>query len=184
MNNESFSRLLGLMEKLGLSVESGTFNRAECAAYARAVCIACDEMESTMKNLFIDSAETQGLALFLSLIGRSPAETEEKSKELVIESVSEEFGTRRLSDFENALANLGNGFGYEGNGCGLMIKRGEASGTEFAEKFSDFITDYAPGFSRVEIDGTSTDLGTREAANLRWFELDALNLPFSVLDNF
>lgn len=184
MNNEIFNRLLGLMEKLGLSVKNGTFNRAECAAYARAVCIASDEMENTIKNLFIDSAETQGLALFLSLIGRSPAETEEKSKQLVIESCSEDFGTRNLGDFENALADLGNGFGYEGHGCNLMIKRGEVSGTDFAEKLSEFLSDYAPGFCRIKIDGTSTDLGTKDEANLRWFEIDALNFPFSIIDNF
>ncbi len=184
MNNEIFSRLINLFSMLGLSVEEGAYARAEAAAYACAAQAVLAEMENTEKNLFIDSAGTQGLALFLNLIGKNHGESDEKTRELVVDSVSKGFSTGSMAAFEHALRGLGEGTEYEADGSRLVLKPDTSSADEgFAEKLSDFLRDYAPAFSRVEIDGGGSDFAARDAAGRRWFELDGYNMPFSVIDS-
>ena len=87
-SNEIFSRLEGLMKKLSMSSERGSYTRAEMKAYAAGIALAAENMERVLKNLFIDTAENDGIALFLSMINENPAQTESESKQLIIDTVS------------------------------------------------------------------------------------------------
>ncbi len=66
MNDEIYSRLEGLMKSLGLSVNNGSFTKAEMKAYAAGIGLAQEKMKKAMNNVFIDTADEQGTAMFLS----------------------------------------------------------------------------------------------------------------------
>lgn len=48
-SNEIFSRLEGLMKKLSMSSERGSYTRAEMKAYAAGIALAAENMERVLK---------------------------------------------------------------------------------------------------------------------------------------
>ena len=106
-SNEIFSRLEGLMKKLSMSSERGSYTRAEMKAYAAGIALAAENMERVLKNLFIDTAENDGIALFLSMINENPAQTESESKQLIIDTVSNQMQIYKKSEFDSLVASLG-----------------------------------------------------------------------------
>jgi len=182
MNNEIYSRLEALMKSLGFSVNSGGITKAEIKAYAAGISLACDFMDNLLKNLFADTADFKGLAMFLNLINESSQETEEQARKLIYTAFSEKGGGFRLSDFEKALSETGSNAAYSVNGSFLVLSFAESAGRDFMERLGGFIKYNAPAGSVLMLDGNGLTFSGRDSLELCWYVLDGFGLPFSVID--
>lgn len=184
MNNEIYLRLEGLMKKLGLSVESGSFTKAEMMAYAAAVNLAEDKMKDTLKNIFIDTAGKTGTALFLSMVGEKPAASAEDSKNRVIDAVSDNIGIYTRSQFNSLVAGLGDteeSTTYTVSGNVMKLNYGGTANRPRFEDFSKQVNKHNP--CTVVIDsGNGRTFGTWNSSLFKWFELDSLSIPFVTID--
>lgn len=180
MNSEIFSRLEGLMKSLMLSVEEGSYTRAEMKAYAAGIELAAQKLEETLNNLFADTASTSGLAMFLSLIGEKPAASQEESRRLITDAISA--GRRALtkSEFNEILKSMGCTYSVSGNE--ILLRFNSSFSKETLETVMKLIKDYVPCSSVITLAGNGRSFSDWDALGLRWFELDGLNLPFNILD--
>ncbi len=180
MNDEIYSRLEGLMKSLGLSVNNGSFTKAEMKAYAAGIGLAQEKMKKAMNNVFIDTADEQGTAMFLSMVKEKPAVDTALSKAAVINAVADNPGIYSKSYFDAAVKENG-GASYTMAGNVMQFSCGSADFRTLLEMLSKQITDVNP--CTVVINGNAgKHFDKWDAAALRWFELDRLELPFITLD--
>lgn len=180
MNSEIFSRLEGLMKSLALSVEEGSYTRAEMKAYAAGIELATQELEAVLKNLFADTASTGGLAMFLSLIGEKPAASQEASRRLITNAISA--GRRALtkSEFDEILSSMGCAYSVSGNE--IFLELNSSFSRELLETVMKLIRDHVPCSSVLSPVGNGRRFDDWDNLALRWFELDGLNMPFYIAE--
>lgn len=181
MNNEIYSRLENLMKCLHMSVEQGAYTRAEMKAYAAGIALAQEKMESVFKNLFIDSATDQGLSMFLSMIGENPSETQEASRQKIIDTVSSNKEIFSLSEFNEIVSSYGD-ITYDVYGNVVEFSFGIPFGREMLEILAKLASDIVPCTSIVCADGKGRSFKELEALALRWYEIDGFGLSFYALE--
>lgn len=170
------------METLGFSVSSGGITKAEITAYAAGITLVCDFMDNLIKNLFADTADFKGLAMFLNLIGESSQETEKQARELIFKAFSDKGGSFRLDAFEKILSETGDDAAYSVSNGSLALSFSEPADADFMERLGKFIKYNAPVGSRLVLDGSGLEFSERDSLNLPWYVLDGYGLPFSVID--
>ena len=180
MNNEIFNRLVRLMQSLMLSVEKGSYTRAEMKAYSAGIELAAQRLEDILKNLFADTADLSGLAMFLSLIGEKPAATQKESRRIITEAISAGRKVHTRSDFDKRLSSMGCSYSRSGNEIRLTFKSG--FGRSVLETISKFIKDYAPSTSMISPTGSGRGFSEWDALEMHWFEIDNLNIPFTIAE--
>ena len=184
-SNEIFSRLEGLMKKLSMSTEKGSYTRAEMKAYAAGIALAADYMEKIFKNLFIDTAENEGMALFLSMINEKPAKTPEESKQLIIDAVSKQMELYKKSEFDALIASMGD-FGessYKIDDNIITLYYAGFVDMPGFRNFSQLCANHIPCFSQLSLASEGIQFFAWEELKLPWFKLDSVKLPFYVLDS-
>lgn len=182
MNNEIYLRLEKLMKTLGLSVNSGGITAAEMKAYATGVSLALNNMEILIKNLFADTADFRGLAMFLSAIGESSQKSENEARKLIYSAFTEGRGNCGLCNFEMALAEICKGISYSVDGNNITFSYSEKADGEFLKKLSIFIKNYLPAYCNVYLDGNGLTFEQWDKLEWFWYVLDSLYLPFSITD--
>lgn len=184
MSSSIFARLEALIKKLGLSAEAGTFTRAELKAYAAGISLAEKAIENALKNVFIDTADNTGLALFLSMISEKPKQTEELSKSAVIDAVSDVgaiYAKDKFDSYLRIMLSCGptpyviNGNSMDFNYIGIKNKG-------MLEEYSKLINDFNPCTVYVDNNGTGLHFYEWNIANLRWFEIDSFSVPFLTIE--
>lgn len=180
MNSEIFSRLEGLMKSLSLSVEEGSYTRAEMRAYAVGIGLAAQALEEVLKNLFVDTASTGGLAMFLSLIGEKPAASQEESRRLITNVISA--GRRALTKSEFDMSLKAMGFTYSVSGNEIRLSMQSVVTRKVLENIRKVVNDYVPCSSVLTLVGNGRSFAEWDTLALRWFELDGLNLPFYIAE--
>lgn len=180
MNSEIFSRLESLMKNLSFSVEQGSFTRAEMKAYAAGIELASRKLKDVMKNLFADTADTSGLAMFLSLIGEKPAASQEESRRLIAEAISAGRRAHTKREFDNFLSSCGLIYLFSGNE--LLIGSKSSFSKDMFYIIVKLINDYTPCTSVIVPNWKGLKFDEWDGFLFHWFELDGLNLPFNILD--
>lgn len=180
MNSEIFSRLESLMKNLMLSVAEGSYTRAEMKAYAAGIELAAQKLEDVLKNLFADTADLSGLAMFLSLIGEKPAASQEESRLLITNAISAGRKALTKSEFNDIISSMGCSYGMLRNEIWLRI--GTSFSKDLLEKITKLIKYYIPSTSLLVTTGSGQTFSKWDGLGLRWFELDSLNLPFGVVE--
>lgn len=181
MSNEIFSRLESLMKSLKLSVEEGSYTRAEMKAYSAGIELAADKLEELLQNLFVDTASAKGLAMFLSLIGEKPAASPEESRRVITDLIS---AGRRLytkSEFDKVIASMGP-ITYNVYGNEIRLDLGSAFSRQIFEGITKLIRDYSPSSSVIDIVSAGHTFADWDGLGMRWFELDSYELPFYIID--
>lgn len=180
MNSEIFARLERLMKSLALCVDEGSYTRAEMRAYAAGIELAAQKLEDVLKNLFADTADTGGLAMFLSLIGEKPAASQEESRRLITNAISAGRKTFTKDEFNDIVSSMGCSFSMLRNE--IWLRMGSSFSKELLENIVKLIKYYIPSTSLLVPIGNGQSFAKWDGLRLRWFELDSLNLPFSVMD--
>lgn len=180
MNNEIYARLEKLMKSLGLSVKDGSFTKAEMQAYAAGIAIVHENMKKAMSNIFIDSADAEGTAMFLSMVSEKPAADAQMSKKLVINAVSDNPCIYSKTYFDSIVtADSKASYTVSGNimdfNCNLADYRMQL------EAYSKQISDINP-CTVVINNNVGRSFDAWDSAALRWFELDRFEIPFITLD--
>ena len=180
MNSEIFSRLEGLMKSLMLSVEEGSYTRAEMKAYAAGIELAAQALEEVLKNLFVDTASTGGLAMFLSLIGEKPNASENTLRNLIRNAISSGVMWFSKTEFNGFLSSMGFTYSVSGNEIRLSMK--SVVTRKVLENIRKVVNDYVPCSSVLTLVGNGRSFAEWDTLALRWFELDGLNLPFYIAE--
>ncbi|MDE6124483.1 MAG: hypothetical protein K2G22_04545 [Eubacterium sp.] len=173
------------MKKLSMSAEQGSYTRAEMKAYAAGIALAAENMEKVLKNLFIDTAENDGLALFLSMINENPANTADESRQLIIDSVSKQMQIYKKSEFDSLVASLGI-FGestYVTDGNIITLYYTGLIGMPCFKDVSDLCANHIPCFTQISMGSEGIEFLAWDKLALPWFKLDSVKLPFYVLDS-
>lgn len=179
MNNEIFNRLEGLMKCLMLSVEEGSYTRAEMKAYASGIELAAQKLEDVLNNLFADTAGVSGLAMFLSLIGEKPAASQEESRQMITNAISAQRHVLTKKEFEKALVSRGLSYSVTGNEIWLLVP---SFNKKTIESIIEVGKDYIPSSSVMIVHGYGESFANWDSLGLRWFELDSLDLPFCIAE--
>ena len=180
MNNDIFFRLENLMKKTGLSVNSGSLTKAEMKASAAGISLVHNQMAGIMKNIFIDTAEKEGTAMFLSMVNEKPADSVSLSKELVTDAVSDNPCIYSKSRFDSVVKADGTS-SYSMSGNIMDFRYGGTEDRLQFETFSKLIHDINP--CTVIVDNhIGRTFAVWDKAAFRWFELDSFSVPFITLD--
>ncbi|MCD7873127.1 MAG: hypothetical protein LUG21_07525 [Clostridiales bacterium] len=179
MNNKIFSRLEGLMKRLGFSTKPGGITRAETAAYAAAVSLADEIVSKAFKNIFISTMEEYGILMYSSLIGIEYQKNTEEIKNKIISRISQNYSMLRQSDYISATDRE---FFLNGNSeIGMKF--------EFlpdSKENLNFLSYINKNYFPVYRGETSTSDGlcwkSFETLDLRWYEIDGYELPFRIYD--
>lgn len=181
MSSEIFNRLEGLMKSLALSVEKGSYTRAEMKAYSAGIELAAEKLEEVFKNLFVDTASATGIAMFLSLLCENPAATEDESRKIITDLVS---AGRRIfpkSEFDKMVSSLGK-ITYEVSGNEIRLSLGTAFNRQVFEAITKLIRDFSPSSSIVDSVSAGHSFSQWESLGLHWFELDSYEMPFYIIE--
>lgn len=170
------------MKTLGFSVSSGGITKAEITAYTAGITLVCDFMDDLIKNLFADTADFKGLAMFLNLINEPSQVTEAQARELIFKAFSDKGGSFRLDAFEKILAETGKDAIYHVSNGSLVLSFTEPAGADFMDRLGKFIKYNAPVGSRLVLDGSGLEFSEWDSLNLCWYVLDGFGLPFSIID--
>lgn len=180
MNNEIFDRLERLMKSLMLSVEEGSYTRAEMKAYSAGIALAAQKLEDIFNNLFADTASVSGLAMFLSLIGEKPAASQEASRRLITSAISAGRKALTGSEFDKILSSMGCTYSVSGNE--ILLKLNSSFNRNVLDMIIKLIRDYVPCSSVLTTAGNGRTFAEWDSLALHWFELDSINLPFSIIE--
>ena len=154
MNNTVFERISQLFSHLGIDVSAGSTGAGEARAYAAGFDLVNSAFDSVFKNIYIQTAEDTGLRTFLSY---------------------EEFETqfRQIAPDAEIV--------FAGN---LIAIRGFVNpvSPENLIRAGKFLKKYAPVFSMIYLAGGGLSYESFDNLEMRWFELDEVNMPFHMLD--
>lgn len=182
MNSEIFERLEGLMKSLMLSVEAGSFTRAEMKAYAAGLELAAQRLKNVFDDLFADTASSSGLSILLSLIGEKPAASPEESRQRIKQAVSAQKRIFKRSEYEDILASFGQenckilGSELRVDFSGELSRKVLETLSLLRNKFLPCITELNP------IGNNGQPFSKWDSLGLRWFELDGLNIDWFALE--
>lgn len=182
MNNKIYERLSSLFKELGISLESGSAQRAELLGYCAGLSLADEEMNKICSNTFLDTADKAGIARFLSMTGQSAGETDEESKKIIMNALSYGKGLMPLSELEAAVRAVDPMAQYEIRDGVFILKYGSGIDYEALEKIKTFARNYAPACYRLELGGNGFEWDFWDDFDLAWYEIDELALPFSAFE--
>lgn len=180
MNNDVFDRLYALFEGLGLKLQDGSLEMAELKAYCAALSLAGENGDKRLQNIFIETADGEGLSSFLGMTGGAFAKTDDETKSAVILACADGDRFITASDFENAVSSLAPGAQYCVSGTDFVLSLGGAElRRDTLQKLSEFFKGYAPACYRFTLGGLGKTWEELENPELRWHEINSLSLPFS-----
>ncbi len=183
MSSKIFDRLEALTRRLGMNTAHGTFTRAELAAYAAAVELAEESADKLLNNLFVDTADSDGLAGFLGYIGESPESSDEKTRQLILKAVQRKKQLFSKTAFDKYISSL-NGSTYTVQSNEIMLDLKTEFGAQSFEAVSALLREYIPFTSLLTLTGWGKRFYAWGALNMPWYMLESYKLPFYVIDKF
>lgn len=182
MNSKIYERLFALYKQLGAEPNDKSADKAELLGLCAGLELAENAMNKNLLDVFLDTAGERGLAMFLSEAGEAARETQAESKRAVTQAFSQGGHFLTCIELEEAVKALNEAARYSVQNGAFVLESGLFWGREFLQKISDFAKDFAPAIYSLELgfDGVPFELWDDE--ELCWYELDALELPFSALD--
>ena len=176
MNNAVYSRLLALFQTVGLGGEAGDIRRGEVRAYAAAVSKAQEAAQKALSEVFTDTMGEDGLRLYCDLLNIEPGGTQEETKEKIISRLSKGPYIMGKNEFDSACANTP-GYNISSDLEGEKITVNPVN-KETLGGLSNLVNNYYPATYIPNITGSGITFNSFDALDYRWYELDALELPF------
>jgi len=183
MDNEILNRIIRLYTELGLNMQGGSADKGEAAAMAGGLLPVTRQLDKIFGNIFIQTADRDGIGMFLSLLNKSRTENTEADRAAVISSMAAHGGFLQESDFESRAAFISSAFEYEAAALQLQLKGliTEKNYTAF-KAAAEFIKDYVPVCCSVDFAGSGMDFDALDGLDFYWFQLDDLDMPFNILE--
>lgn len=183
MNNTVFERISQLFSHLGIDVSAGSTGAGEARAYAAGFDLVNSAFDSVFKNIYIQTAEDTGLRMFLSLIDERYEEDIEESRMRVTERFMKDGAFLSYDEFETQFRQIAPDaeIVFADN---LIAIRGFVNpvSPENLIRAGKFLKKYAPVFSMIYLAGGGLSYESFDNLEMRWFELDEVNMPFHMLD--
>lgn len=182
MDNEILNRITRLYSELGLNMQSGSDDKGEAAAMACGLKLITQQLDRMMKNVFIQTADKEGIGMFLSLINKSRTDNQEADRESVLNSMACG-GYLQKSDFENNAALISSRFEYNASDLLVQLKGLIAEKNYKSLKAaSEFVKNYVPVCCNVDFAGSGMDFDAFDALGIYWFQLDDIDMPFYMIE--
>lgn len=183
MNNTVFGRISALFSQLGKDMSPGSETAGEARAYAAGFDLVNSAFDTAFKNIYIQTADDAGIRMFLSLIDEKPEEDIESSRAKIMERFVKSSEFLSYEEFE-AQFNLIAPDAEIVLSKNLIAIRGFINPvtSENLIRAGRFLKKYAPAFSMVYFAGRGLSFESFDNLEMRWFELDEVNMPFHLLD--
>lgn len=178
MNNDVYVRLLSLFETADLAGEGGSAERAEMRAYAACISLLQAAAEDALREALAETMGEKGILMYCALLNIRPCETQQETKEKIISALSKGFYMQSTDEFEDA-ENSVPGYSITHSLSGKEVTVSPVS-TETLAALSTLVNEYYPAFYIPNLTGNGLDFDELEAFGYRWYELDALHLPFYI----
>lgn len=183
MNNTVFGRISNLFSQLGIDISSGSAGAGEARAYAAGFDFVNSAFDNVLKNIYVQTADTAGLCMFLSLIDEKPEEDLEDSRIKIIERFLKDGALLSFEEFETQ-------FNQIAPDAEIVFENNLIAIRDFIKPVSSenliragrFLKKYAPAFSLIYLPGKGLSYENFDNLEMRWLELDEVNMPFYMLD--
>lgn len=183
MNNTVFGRISKLFSQLGINMTSGSENTGEARAYAAGFELVNTAFDNVFKNIYIQTADDTGLRMFLSLIDEKPQEDIEESRMKVMDRFMKDGAFLDYDEFEEQFNQIAPEADFMLSGNFILISDFVKPVTpENLIRAGRFLKKYAPALSFVYLTGRGLSFESYDNLEMRWFELDEVNMPFHMLD--
>ncbi len=178
MNSEVYERLLSLFETVDLSGEDGSVEKAEARAYAACISLLLETAESAAEEALAETMGEKGILMYCSLLNLEPGETEQETKEKIISALSRGFYISDADEIEAAESDVpGYSVTYTDSGREITVS---PVSTQTLDALSTLVNEYYPAFYIPKLTGGGLSFDELDDFGYRWYELDALLLPFYI----
>lgn len=183
MNDTVFGRISKLFSQLGINMTSGSEDTGEVRAYAAGFELVNTAFDNIFKNIYVQTADDTGLRMFLSLIDEKPQEDIEESRMKVMNRFMRDGAFLDYYEFEEQFNQISPDADFMLSGNFILISDFVKPVTpENLIRAGRFLKKYAPALSFVYLTGSGLSYESFDSLEMRWFELDEVNMPFHLLD--
>lgn len=183
MNNTVFGRISKLFSELGIDVSVGSDGAGEARAYAAGFDLVNAAFDSVFKNIYVQTADDTGLRMFLSLIDEKAEEDPEDSRTKIFNRFWQDGAFLDYDEFEEQFNQIAPEADFMLSGNFILISDFIKPVTpENLIRAGRFLKKYAPALSLVYLTGRGLSFESYDNLEMRWFELDEVNMPFHMLD--
>lgn len=183
MSSEIFRRLDELTARLCGNVKTGVFSTGETAAYAAGLELAEKHAVILLKNLFVDTADSAGLAKFLSFTGENPGTSDEETRRNILNAVQRKKEFFKKPDFDKYILSL-NRSAYTVKGNEIRVRLNTEFGIMSFKGVSTLIKEYIPFMCALTLMGNGRTFSEWNSLQMTWQTLDGFELPFYVINKF
>ena len=179
MNNQIFSRLCSLMQRLGFSAQAGDVTTAEMRAYAAGLSAVYELLDKAIGNAFIDTADEATISSLITLLKITPAGTAQQNRQNIIAEMSRGYVLMTLSEILMRFFRFG--YTFEGTQEKYRFSIGNQEYTaERLLNLSRIVDEVMPAYERIYSAGDYLTFDGLDSLGLRWFEIDKARLPFYI----
>lgn len=182
MNNEIYTRLLALFEKLGLSAKKGTKENGELMAYCTAISIVHNELEVDFGQMLADTASGLGLSLFSELLGIDGSLSDEEKHKLIKEGLSQVYGDYVFGTMTSEVEGLADGFSMTADDFKITINGSIKGNADILARLGKILEKYLLPCTVIAFGGRGIDFDYWDSTPYLFEDYDNLNLSFNVLD--
>lgn len=180
MNSKIFERLKSLFAQLSAELAQKSTSMAELKGYCAGLSLAQNDMDEAYANLFVDTAGEKGLGMLLSLVGEDKRDTDEESREAVINAFSNKDAIMSYDSFFEELKKISEDADFYCNGYAMLISHCLLPERDVLKRLSHFIKNFVPANVHIYLNGVGARWEFCEYLGLHWYEIDELALPFTI----
>lgn len=177
--NKTRQRLVNLYNELGIKTDSG-ISRAELEAYLTAIILVRDYIDECFGRIFIPFAANQDLQEYKDLIGDYVVFDGRKPYEIIGYRLKNQWGSFKLDEFQDVMEAVSANLVYAVTPNKIYFFNLDV---DDLRKFGDFIKGYVPAGFKIIASPDNSDFNSWDRFVKSWYEFEALELPFNVLDS-
>lgn len=182
MNNKSYDRMSILFEKLAISLDEGSCDKAELMAYCAGLDIVRDAMEDCFNQIFIDTASGIGLSLFCEMFKIDSQLSSEEKKALIKAGMSQKFGHYTSGDFNKAIDEISTELSLLAENFKITINATLEDDYRLLSKLGRVFENYVPPCTVVGFDSDGMDFDYWDSSPYLFEDYDNFNLNFQLYD--
>ncbi|MGN0527865.1 MAG: hypothetical protein ACI4IE_01935 [Eubacterium sp.] len=177
--NSEFERMKNLLSGIGIQFGEKGFSTAEITAYAFGLSMVRDYIDSISSEIFMQGDTLNSLEKYVSLLDIDiTGKNTRQVKESIIGALSAGFGAFDKTKFYEEFALIGSGTLEISEDC--LIFR-DVDYDDFY-RLGRFIRGYILPFTHTKCSGLGLSWWERDNCELTFHQMDALLLPFGIID--
>lgn len=180
----SYQRLASLWEKLGLSLDTASPNKAEVKAYCAGIELVEKYFEYIFSQIFFESSENIALSYYCEMLGIDGSLPEQEKKRLIALRLKERPGDYEAGELERAVKAIDSTIDVTvGDFIGYTSFYGSCKGKHhILPRLADLIENYIPVCTDVSFGGGGFDFNYWDSTPYLFNDFDNFCLSFYFIE--